>query len=98
MSQQPILQFPRAQEVRTNATRWDIWRDTFRMALCRLANYLGVPGAIANITIDDAVTGQHIEVQTGILFTRVSVNGRDYYFRRFSGEWDGTGMGCAALR
>lgn len=40
----------------------------------------------------DAVTGQHFEVTHGDAFTRISVDGRDYYFT-LDGSFDGTGMG-----
>ena len=43
---------------------------------------------------DDIVTGGVIEVKVGSLFTRLSVNGRDYYFDRITGRFAGTGQGC----
>lgn len=66
----------------------------FQILLCRLANWLGLPGAVADVVIDDPVTGQHVEVRRSIFFTRISINGRDYYFTRFGGKFDGTGSGC----
>ena len=66
------------------------------MKLCfhRLLNSLGVPGAVKDITINDELTGQVIEVRVGVLFVCLSVNGRDYYFHRLTGKFDGTGYGC----
>ena len=86
------LQFPRPAEF--GATRWRIAVSNFREWLCRVANRSGLPGAVADVHIEDTVTGQIIDIKSGVLFTRISVNGRDYYFRRFSGTFDGTGSGC----
>jgi len=62
--------------------------------LCRLLNRANVPGAIQETTLDDPLTGQSLRVHVGVFFTRISVNGRDYYFHRLSGQFDGTGTGC----
>ena len=80
----------------TGATRWQIARGRAREAVGRLLGRVGAPGAIANATIADPVTGQEIEIRVGHLLTRVTVNGRDYYFDRLSGRYDGTGSGCAS--
>jgi hypothetical protein len=53
-----------------------------------------MPGTVRNGVINDELTGAHIEIRAGACFTRITVNGRDYYFRRFSGQYDGSGMGC----
>ncbi len=71
-----------------------IWRGRVITLIGRLLNNCRVPGVIADAVVDDKLTGQHIEIATGPLFTRLSVNGRDYYFRRLTGEYDGSGMGC----
>lgn len=55
---------------------------------------VGIPGAIKSMQITDVLTDQHIEVRVGHLFVRLSVNGRDYYFDRITGKFDGTGTGC----
>jgi len=39
----------------------------------------------------DRVTGQEIKLTVGDLFVRLSIDGRDYYFDRFTGKFDGTG-------
>lgn len=44
--------------------------------------------------LEDELTGRAIEVRVEPLFIVFSVDGRDYYFRRFSGRFDGTGLGC----
>jgi hypothetical protein len=55
---------------------------------------LRIPGAIANSTITDSVTHQTFSISVGALFTRITLDGRDYYFDRFSGKFNGTGSGC----
>jgi hypothetical protein len=57
---------------------------------------LGVPGFIRNTVIDDPVTGQQIEIRVCALDTRLTIDGRDYYFGRFSGKLEGAGMGCVS--
>lgn len=92
-----ILQFPERIEERPvskGASRWAVWKSRIEMWLCRLLNRIGLPGAIQEATIDDVLTGQRVSIHVGTLFTRVSVNGRDYFFRRLSGKFDGTGTGC----
>ena len=57
-----------------------------------LLERLGAPGAVANLDYDDAITGHRIRVTTGAVLTCLSVDGREYYFRRLSGRFDGTGI------
>lgn len=76
------------------AGRISRWKFGIKEWIGRILNRLGVPGAIQDAVIDDGFTGQHVSIQVGTLFTRISVNGRDYYFRRMSGRFDGTGTGC----
>ncbi len=78
------------------ATFYDICMDRVRMALGRLAGRLSIPGSIRDTVIDDPVTGQQIEIRVSLLSVRLSVNGRDYYFGRFSGKLEGAGMGCVS--
>lgn len=67
------------------------WGSVCRL-MGRLFHFARLPGAIRSVVVDDEVTGQHVEVRVGSAFTVVSVDGRDYYFRRCSGRFDGTGM------
>jgi hypothetical protein len=62
-----------------------------RERLGALLNRIGVPGAIQPVEVRDKLTGQQVSVSVGELFVRVSVDGRDYYFDRLSGRFDGTG-------
>jgi len=90
-----ILKIPeRPRPTESNASVWQIWRGRLKESVGYLLNKIGVPGVIGDVDIDDGVTGQRIQVRTGRFFTRLSVNGRDYYFRRLTGRFDGTGMGC----
>ncbi len=70
---------------------WDLWR----IAMGRVAKSLRVPAIIRPTQFTDPVTGQRIEIDAGILSTRVTMNGRDYYFTRFGGSFAGAGTGCA---
>jgi len=76
------------------ASRLAIYRWRLFELAGRCLNRMGIAGAVKDIQIDDAFTGQKITIQVGELFTRLTVDGRDYYFNRVSGKYDGTGMGC----
>lgn len=75
----------------------------FQVALGRIRVWFGqalqtkqMPGLLRDAEIQDEVTGQSIVIRTGPLFTRISVNGRDYFFDRFTGRFDGSGFGCSS--
>lgn len=90
-----ILQYPRPAEFMEHGpSLWLRFKDAIKLSVYSFFKKIGFPGAVNNMEIHDEVTGQHLKVDVGILFTRISVNGRDYYFNRFSGKFDGTGMGC----
>lgn len=90
-----IIKLPmRPRPTTTGATQIDIWSGRLRELLGYMANRIGLPGIVRPCEIKDAVTGQTISIRTGSLFTVIQVNGRDYYFRRASGRFDGTGLGC----
>lgn len=76
------------------ATNWDKLTGRLREWLGRFLNWSGTPGIVQPFDYHDLVTGNSIQIVVSPLFTRLSVNGRDYYFRRVSGQFDGTGMGC----
>jgi hypothetical protein len=87
-----IVTFPHAAVL--GAGCW--WRIRTRMLewLGAILNYLGMPGAVRDVELYDQVTGTCLKVRTTSLFTRISINGRDFYFSRLTGEFDGTGSGC----
>ncbi len=91
-----VVQFAqkdRANPPRFGATRWAVMRSRALEWLGRFFKWLRFPGVIKEGQIDDSVSGHHIMVRVGLLFTCLSVNGRDYYFSRLSGKFDGTGSG-----
>jgi hypothetical protein len=55
---------------------------------------MGMPGAIRDFHMKDELSGQEIDIAVTLLFTRISINGRDYYFDRLTGRFGGTGCGC----
>jgi len=88
-----ILEFPTPDTpTRNGATPWQIWRSRIRETIGRLANRIGLPGAISDCEIDDIVTGQHIRVTVTQCSTHLWIDGRDYYFDRLTGKLFGTGM------
>ena len=50
-----------------------------------------IPGFVKPLEYADRVTGDYISIRISPRFTVFSVNNRDYYFRRFTGKFDGTG-------
>ncbi len=70
-------------------------RSRAKVTIGRALAKLRLPGAVSPVEIDDPVTGMKIRINVGPLFTRIEINGRDFYFDRFSGRFDGTGQGCA---
>lgn len=96
-SQRTIVRFPIERVLRAaqcDATYFDILKGRARQWLCRILNRAGVPGVIQPVEFDDQFTGQHVAVSVGELFMRFSVGGRDYYFDRLTGHFDGTGTDC----
>lgn len=83
------------REASMGASRLQILQGRMVEWLCLTMDRFGVPGFIRDVELKDAVTGQHVKVKTGHLFTKISVDGRDYYFHRLSGRFDGTGSGCS---
>jgi hypothetical protein len=92
-----LLRFPERKGTdRARKANWlDIHIGRVRQWFGRLLNNFGLPGAIRSMDYQDIVTGNHVAVSIGSLFVRVSINGRDYYFDRVTGKFDGTGTGCS---
>lgn len=93
-----ILNFPRTKTIGmpsvSGASRLDVLRGRMYEGLGRVLNFFRFPGVIKNLAVKDELTGQDIKVNVGVLYTRLTVNGRDYYINRLTGKLDGTGMGC----
>ncbi len=76
------------------ASRWEILTGRVRECFCAFLTRVGLPAPIRDAEITDSLSGQSIKIRVGRLFTRISINGRDYYFDRLNGLVDGTGCGC----
>jgi hypothetical protein len=87
-----MIRYLRPPSPVAQATRRQILIGRIRETAHRLLNRLGVPGAVAPLAYRDAVTGCTLTVDVGVFFTRISVDGRDYYFDRVTGRFDGTGQ------
>ena len=91
-----IVPFPRQAHCSVeNASRLDILKSRVRQYLGMILGRVQVPGVIASTTIYDSFSGQKLEIKVGVICTRISVNGRDFYFSRLSGKFEGTGSGCS---
>ncbi len=101
----PVFRLPMAQKSRPTVARasWAAnWRSRARGLVGARArhllgaclNRLGAPAAVQNTRVHDPVAGRTFEVDVGTLFTRISVDGRDFYFNRLTGRFDGSGTGC----
>lgn len=66
-------------------------RDFIALIPNRLFMFLCIPGFVKPIDYPDIVTGNRIRIMVGLRFTVITVNNRDYYFRRCTGVFDGTG-------
>ena len=80
------------QPLQFNATWFQKKRSRARDAVGRLLNLFKLPAFIRPMKYNDPVTGNDIEITISPTFTRVNVNGRDYYFNRLTGAFDGTGQ------
>jgi hypothetical protein len=88
-----ILKFPKRRRVHPSSVRrsrvpgW-IWRAKARLG--ESLHKLGFPGRIRSLQLEDALTGQDIVIDASPSFTRVSVNGRDYYYHHLMWRSIGT--------
>lgn len=57
----------------------------------KILNKIGLPGIIKPTEITDNLSGTEIKIRTGNLFTIISVNEREFYFTRITGQFAGTG-------
>jgi hypothetical protein len=61
-----------------------------------LMNALGIPGLVRPIDYRSGRLGTRVRVIRGQLFTVVSIDGKEAYFRRLTGVIDGVGFTPAA--
>ena len=90
-----VITFPGGRPAVGGAGWWVRTKGRMRVGLGLALRRLGVAGMVGPVEVNDTATGQTIVVTIGTLYTRLSVNGRDYYFDRFTGRFDGTGQGCS---
>jgi len=66
-------------------------------AIGHILNRIGTPGLVRETTINDELTGASLSIRVSKYFTVISVDGKDFYFKRLSGKYDGSGMcqGCS---
>ena len=96
-NQSVIIDFPSRAAPRCSSSGSSflgILRWRVRLGIGRCLNYLHAPGMIRDASINDALSGQQIDVAVQPSFVKITVNGRDYYFDRITGKFDGTGLGC----
>lgn len=85
----PSERVPKAAAM--GASRYVILKGRLRERVGRLLNWMGAPGAIRDMAVTDEAAGHSVAVAVGDLFVKLTVNGRDYYFDRVTGRFDGTG-------
>ena len=66
-------------------------RDAITRFISWIYAFLKLPGFVRSIDYSDRVTGDYIRIHVGRRFTILTVNNRQYWFRRFTGRFDGTG-------
>ena len=66
-------------------------KDAIRELAGHLFLFLNLPGFVKPIEYADKFTGDYIRIRVGKWFTIISINNRDYWFRRITGKFDGTG-------
>lgn len=89
-----VIVFPGGRMASGGAGWWVRTKERVRLGLGLALRRLGVPGCVRPVEIHDPVSGRTVKVSVGPLFTRIEIDGRDFYFDRFSGRFDGTGQGC----
>jgi len=94
MTSHTVVRFPAERVARSaaiGATWLDIMKSRVREHIGRTMCRVGIPGAIQGVSLKDSRTGQEISISVGAQYVCLSVNGRDYYFDRITGRFDGTG-------
>lgn len=69
----------------------DMLQGEARRLFGQVLNSLRIPGTVRDYKIADPVNQQIITISVGDCFTRISVNGSDYYFNRLTGKYEGKG-------
>lgn len=93
-----IITFPNTETPKpslSGASRKEIFVGRIRELAGEFLLKRKIPSFIDDCSIEDRLTGQRIEICNGVLSTKITINGRDYYFDRFTGKLTGTGLGCS---
>jgi hypothetical protein len=68
----------------------------WRLYFGKFLNAIGFPAAVNKCDYRSGALGVTVKVEHRDLFTVITVNGLDVYFKRISGEIDGVGISQAA--
>lgn len=90
-----VIRFPVTRAARPGSVavrrRAQPKRGILRQWLRRRLFRARIPGAIQEIELRDSATGQWLSIWVGEYYVRLCVDGRDYYFDRLTGRFDGMG-------
>lgn len=91
-----LFKFPTPpREASAGCTRWQLVQSRVREWWGRTLNRLGRPGVVRDVELRDCIVGDLV-VKVGAFSTRISINGRDFFFDRLTGKLVGTGMAASA--
>ncbi len=79
--------------MRTTLIAYWLWRA--KEALGESLHRLGFPGRLRSLRLEDALVGQSIVIDATPAFTRVTVNGQQYYYRHLVWSNDPAGRNLA---
>jgi len=85
----------KGQLSKTGANLLQIYIERLKQWFGYVLNFLHIPGFVKHIKVYDRLTNTNIEIRLDGFFTVVSINGKDFYFHRLSGEFDGSGITLA---
>ena len=88
-----VKYFPSFSYAAHDVSYIDMLQGEARRLFGQLLNSLRIPGTVRDFKIADPVNNQIISISVGDSFTRISVNGSDYYFNRLTGKYEGKGTG-----
>jgi hypothetical protein len=84
-----------SHEALGSASKFQIYFSRIIECFGKLFCNFHIPGFIKPIELHDEVTGYQVNIKVSPHFTKLSINGRDFYFHRLTGKYDGTGQGCS---
>lgn len=78
--------------MQANAAWWEILREGLGEFAGKFLNWFGVAGFVQPMEIKDTLTGSSVSVRVSGYFTVITIDGREFYFKRLTGAYDGSGM------